>query len=82
MQRKTNTITDQQEKWVESVIESGNYSNDSEFFRDLIRRDQKRQAAERELRRLLDEAEEGGLSDKTPLEIWAAAEARRNADSG
>lgn len=82
MQRKTITITDQQENWVKSVIESGDYGNDSEYFRDLIRRDQARRSAESELRRLLEEAEASGFSERTPLEIWAAAEARHKAQRG
>ncbi len=45
MQRKTITITDQQDTWVKSVIDSGDYGNDSEYFRDLIRRDQARRSA-------------------------------------
>jgi len=82
MQRKTITITDQQETWVKSVIESGDYGNDSEYFRDLIRRDQARRSVESELRRMLEEAEAGGFSDRTAMEIWAAAEARHKAQHG
>lgn len=82
MQRKTITITDQQEDWVRAVIKSGDYGNDSEYFRDLIRRDQARRSAGSELRRLLEEAEASGVSERTPLEIWAAAEARHKARNG
>lgn len=39
--RKTITLTEQQNKWVKSQILNGNYTNDSEYFRDLIRRDQR-----------------------------------------
>ena len=82
MQRKTITITDQQERWVKSVIDSGDYGNDSEYFRDLIRRDQARRSTAFELRRLLEEAEASGFSERTPLEIWAAAETRHKAQHG
>ncbi len=82
MQRKTITITNQQETWVKSVIDSGDYGNDSEYFRDLIRRDQARRSAGFELRRLLEEAETSGFSERTPMEIWAAAEARHKAQRG
>ena len=40
--RKTITLTDQQDSWIKSQIDAGRYTNDSEFIRDLIRRDQER----------------------------------------
>src|SRR5690606_5021311 len=38
--RKTITLTEQQNDWVKMRIGSGDYTNDSEYIRDLIRRDQ------------------------------------------
>lgn len=70
MHRKTITITDQMEHWVKAQIDSGKYGNDSEYFRDLIRRDQERRDAENNLKLLLDEAEASGLSELTPQTIW------------
>ena len=40
--RKSITVTDKQEQWIRSRIASGDYGNDSEYVRDLIRRDQER----------------------------------------
>lgn len=74
MQRKTITITDQMEHWVKAQIDSGQYGNDSEYFRDLIRRDQERRTAEIQLKSMLDEAEESGLSGRSVQEIWAEVE--------
>ncbi len=42
--RKTITVTDQQDKWIKAQIETGGFTNDSEYIRDLIRRDQARTA--------------------------------------
>ncbi len=42
--RKTITVTDQQDKWIKAQIEGGDFTNDSEYIRDLIRRDQTRNA--------------------------------------
>ena len=70
MLRKTITITDQMESWVKQQIDSGRYGNDSEYFRDLIRRDQERIDAEIKLRSLLNEAEASGLSQHSVLDIW------------
>lgn len=76
MQRKTITITDQMESWVKSQVDSGKYENDSEYFQDLLRQDQEKREAETQLRFMLDEAESGGVSDRTPQEIWKEAETR------
>ena len=35
--RKTITVTDQQDKWIKTQIEGGDFTNDSEYIRDLIR---------------------------------------------
>lgn len=70
MQRKTITITDQMESWVKAQVDSGQYGNDSEYFRDLIRRDQERRVAATQLRSMLDEAEASGINNRTAEEIW------------
>ena len=77
MQRKTITITEQMESWVKSQVESGKYGNDSEYFRDLVRRDQARRDAEIQLHYLLEEVESSGFSELSAQEIWAEAEARQ-----
>lgn len=38
--RKTITVTRQQNEWIKTQIESGNFTNYSEYIRDLVRRDQ------------------------------------------
>ena len=76
MHRKTITITDQQEHWVKAQIDTGRYANDSEYFRDLVRRDQERRQAEAKLGSMIDKAESQGLSDRTPQDVWTDAEKR------
>lgn len=80
MTRKTITLTKQMDDWVKTQIESGRYGNDSEYFRDLIRRDQARREAELKLGELIDAAEAGGTSDRSPREAWNVAE--RNTTRG
>jgi len=82
MQRKTITITDQMESWVKAQVDSGQYGNDSEYFRDLIRRDQERRVAATQLRSMLDEAEASGTNNRTVEEIWAEAEKRSAPTNG
>jgi len=62
MIRKTISMPDEMGAWIEHRIRSGQYNNDSEYFRDLVRHDQQRQEALGQLRRMLDEAEASGVS--------------------
>ena len=58
--RKTITVTDQQDSWIKSQIAAGQFTNDSEYVRDLIRRDQASQADIEAIRAALIEGEESG----------------------
>jgi antitoxin ParD1/3/4 len=58
--RKTITLTEQQDAWVKSQIENGNYTNESEIISDLIRREQERTAEIDTVRAALIEAENSG----------------------
>ena len=69
MTRKTITIPDAMDAWVKAQIEQGRYGNDSEYFRDLIRRDQDRKAAEVELQKLVREGLDSGVSNKSVDDI-------------
>jgi len=70
MLRLTISMPEQMNQWVEAQIGTGRYGNVSEYFRDLVRRDQDRSEAKlHELRKLLDRAEASGLSERTIPEI-------------
>jgi antitoxin ParD1/3/4 len=58
--RKTITVTDTQDNWIKSQISGGAFTNDSEYIRDLIRRDQTSQADIEEIRAALIAGEESG----------------------
>ena len=58
--RKTITLTDQQDNWVKAQIMAGHYTNDSEYIRDLIRREQERSAEIEATRAALIEGETSG----------------------
>ncbi len=78
--RKTITLSDQQGEWIRSRITSGDFTNDSEYIRDLIRRDQERHAGIDQLRAALIEGERSGISGRTPQDIRKAARERLEAD--
>jgi antitoxin ParD1/3/4 len=80
--RKTITLTDQQDKWIKSRIAAGEYTNDSEYIRALVRRDQEQNARFRALKAAIQEGMDSGISDKTLRDIWEEAEVRHKAKNG
>lgn len=62
MHRKTITLTEQQDLWIKGQIKDGNFGNDSEYIRDLIRRDQQARERISALRKALLEGEASGPS--------------------
>ena len=67
--RKTITLTDQQDNWIKAQIEGGHYTNDSEYIRDLIRREQERSAQVEAVRAALIEGEASG--EPKPFDVAA-----------
>lgn len=58
--RKTITVTDKQDGWIKTQVSTGKFTNDSEYIRDLIRRDQASQMDIELIRSALIEGEESG----------------------
>ena len=57
MTRHTISLPDPMSAYIESRIKDGQFGNVSEYFRDLVRKDQeRRQAAISELREMMKEA--------------------------
>jgi antitoxin ParD1/3/4 len=79
--RKTITLSAQQDAWVKSRIESGDYTNDSEYFRDMVRRDQEA-SRERVLLAAIREGLDSGISHRSVKDIWSEAERRHQAKRG
>jgi len=67
-------------EYVTSRVQVGQYGNVSEYFRDLVRREQQRQNAAQELRRILTDAEASGISKRKIPDIMRKAEADLRAD--
>jgi len=70
------SLPDPMKEWVEAQIESGHYSNASDYVRDLIRRDQEYQAKYDALFKALEAGENSGTSKKTIDDIWKEVKAR------
>lgn len=80
MQRKTITVTEQQNLWIKSQVNSGQYGNDSEYLRELIRNDQEYKHKIELLRSALIEGENSGVSDRSMADILNEAKKRHGLD--
>ena len=69
---KTITVTEKNEKWINSRVESGDFGNASEYIRNLIRQDQEQQTKIEAIRQALIKGEQSGLSSLSPEEIMEA----------
>lgn len=80
MAKMTISMPDAMSDYIASRVDTGQYGNVSEYFRDLVRREQQRQSAAEELRRLLEEAEASGISKRRIPDIMRKVEADLRAD--
>ena len=74
--RKTVTFTEQQDKWIKAQIEAGEYTNDSEYLRSLVRQDQANNTKFLSLKTKLLEGLESGVGTKSLPEIMKEVETR------
>ena len=76
MVKKSITVTNQQDAWIKAQIAKGDYGNESEVLRDLIRREQNKNAEIEAIRAALIKAEGRGFSTRNPDEIKQAVQKR------
>lgn len=69
MVKKSITVTDQQEAWIQSQMDTGNYGTDSELIREALREKQMRMSEIEIIRAKLIEGENSGFSDLAPEKI-------------
>ena len=78
--RKTITLTDQQDQWIKAQATAGNFADDGEYIRELIRRDQEQHTKFQALKAAIQEGLDSGVSDKTIPVIMEEVEARLRDD--
>ena len=74
---KTITLTSQQDRRIKARTAAGDFADDSEYIRELIRRDQERYKT---LKATIQEGLDSGASDKTIPTIMEEVEARLRND--
>ena len=75
MIKKSITVTETQEAWIQTQLATGQYASDSEIVREALREKQQRMAEIERIRGALIEAEESGLSNATKEDIRSAVKA-------
>ena len=78
--RKTISFTEQHDSWIKSRIASGNYASDSEYVRDLIRRDQLENEKLSALKAAIFDGLESGVSERNVQDIMQDVEKRLRAN--
>ncbi|MDO8966875.1 type II toxin-antitoxin system ParD family antitoxin [Algoriphagus sp.] len=78
--RKTLTFTDQQDLWIKAQIEGGDFTNESEYIRHLIRQDQDRKSKFQDLKIAIQEGIDSGVSTKSFSDILRNVEVQLKAD--
>jgi antitoxin ParD1/3/4 len=76
MIKKSITVTDSQDAFIQAQIATGHYATDSEVIREALREKALRIAEIDALRAKLIASEESGLSDQSPDAVRAAAKDR------
>jgi antitoxin ParD1/3/4 len=74
------SLPDPMKMWVEDQINTGHYSNASDYMRDLIRRDQTVQREREALIQSLVAGENSGISERTVDSVWQGVKSRRGLD--
>ena len=82
MGKVTLSLDADQEAFVNERLAEGRYGDASDYFRELVHRDQERQQAASRLRQMLDAAEASGVCEESVEDIWAEAEAEYIARHG
>jgi antitoxin ParD1/3/4 len=77
--KKSITVTDSQEAFIQAQVASGHYATDSEVIREALREKELRMAEIDALRAKLIASEASGVSGLTPADIRTAAKERLTA---
>ncbi|MGM0946652.1 MAG: ribbon-helix-helix domain-containing protein [Bacteroidota bacterium] len=78
--RKTITVTQKQSDWIKSRLEAGDFTNESEYIRDLLRKDQYQNSEFTITKALIEEGLESGVSEAGIPEIMREVEEKMKRD--
>lgn len=80
MVKKSITVTDQQDKWIQSQMKTGHYGTDSELIREALREKEARDGEVEYIQSKLIAAEQSGFIDRGRDEILTGFKDRLRAN--
>ena len=72
--KKSITVTEQQNDWIKNRIVNGDYGNDSEYLRDLIRKDKSENEKYLILKKAIQKGIDSGISEDTVEDIMQSVD--------
>ena len=78
--RKTITVTHKQDEWIKAQIEKGDYTNESEYIRDLLRKEQEGFANFMATKAAIEKGLNSGVSTKKIPQIMKEVEDKMRSD--
>lgn len=70
------SLPEEMKRWVENQTRTGRFGNSSDYVRELIRRDQERQANVAHMQQMLDEGLQSGVSELTMTDLRKSARSK------
>ncbi len=70
------SLSEQLRGFIKSRVQSGDYHNESEYIRDLVRKDREKLSDEQQLLNLLRQSEQSGISDYSVPDIMQSVKER------
>jgi len=80
MIKKSITVTDQQEAFIQAQLTTGHYASDSEIIREALREKELRIAEIDMIRAKLMASEQSGISNRSPEKIRSEVKKRLKAE--
>ncbi len=74
MSRKSITFAEKQDEWLKFVVQQGRYKDESDYVRDLVRRDEEKNREFLMTKAAIQEGLDSGFSNRGLDEIWLQAE--------
>jgi len=74
MPRKTITFAEKQDQWLKYVVAQGHYKDESDYVRDLVRKDQAKNAEFYATMTAIEEGYQSGVSKHNLDDIWKQAQ--------
>jgi len=74
------SLSDQLRGFIKSRVQSGDYHNESEYIRDLVRKDREKLSDDQKLLNLLRQSEQSGVSNSTLPDLMSSVKERLKQD--